>query len=408
MVDTTNISVSLKFGIEEVEVGELVRSNRGIFFKFYPSFISLGIEISPFKMPLSDRIKSADQSLFDGLFGVFNDSLPDGWGRLLLDRALISRGISLQDIFPLDRLSYIGTKGKGALIYRPKIDLGKLNKDKIDLDEIENETNEVIEGTSRKVIDKLYNLGGSSGGARPKIFVGYDPNTERLISESEELPEGYEHWIIKFPSSIDFPDIANIEFSYYKMALDSGIEMSECKLLSGLSGKKYFSTKRFDRIGNKRLHMHSASGLLHDDFRLSNMDYGHLMDCAFVLEKSVEAYEKILRLAAFNVFAHNLDDHSKNFSFLMSEKGNWKLAPAYDLTYSTSAHGWHSTMVAGESEAPTQKHLFELADVFSIKNAKIIIEHVKSVVSDWEMYAIENGVSNTSKKMIMRVIRKLM
>lgn len=390
----SSLIVSLKFDQKEIEVGELVRSDKGVFFKYYPDFISLGIEISPLKMSLSDKVLSAGFAPFNGLFGVFNDSLPDGWGRLLLDRILMSKGVSLQDVSPLDRLAYIGSNGMGALNYKPKIDLNKSKKIKIDLDIISNETSKVIEGSSKDVMDKLYDLGGFSGGARPKIFVGYNPNTDRLIPEKEILPEGYEHWIIKFPSSADLPDTANIEFSYYKMALDAGIEMSNCILFEGLSGKHYFGTKRFDRIGNKRFHMHSASGLLHDNFRLSNMDYGHLMDCAFTLENSAKAYEKVLRLATFNVFAHNLDDHSKNFSFLMDSLGKWKFAPAYDLTFSTSAHGWHSTMVAGESKAPTIKHLMELAEVFSVKNADKIIEQVKSVVANWELYANANDVIN--------------
>ena len=407
MKTTTPIVASLKFNKNEIEVGELVRSNKGIFFKYYPGFISLGIEISPFKMPLSDSILAAKSNHFDGLFGVFNDSLPDGWGRLLLDRVLVSRGVSLQDVSPLDRLAFIGTNGMGALVYKPKIEINHPYKNKIDLELIAIETNRVLEGASSEVIDKLYDLGGSSGGARPKIFVGYHPENGLLMPEQEVLPKGFEHWIIKYPSSTDQPDAANIEFAYYKMALDSGIEMSDSILFSGKSGKRYFGTKRFDRIGNNRLHMHSASGLLHDNFRLSNMDYGHLMDCAFILENSVRAYEKVLRLAAFNVFAHNLDDHSKNFSFLMNAHGNWKFAPAYDLTFSTSSFGWHNTMVAGESEAPTQKHLMELAEIFSIKNADKIIGQVKNVVSNWKVYAEENEVSRTSTKMINRAIKSL-
>ncbi len=174
------------------------------------------------------------------------------------------------------------------------------------------------------------------------------------------LPDGYEHWMIKFPSSFDRLDISTIEFAYYKMALDSGIKMSKSELFTGVSGKTYFGTRRFDRHVNDRLHLHSAAGMMHDNFRLSNLDYGNLMECAFRLERDVNAYEKILRLAAFNVFANNRDGHSKNFSFLMDSNGNWKVAPAYDLTFSSSGHGMHSTMVAGESANPTKKHFLGL------------------------------------------------
>ncbi len=201
---------------------------------------------------------------------------------------------------------------------------------RIELDEIANATQQTIAGTASEVLGELFRLGGSSGGARPKILVGYNPENQHLIKADKELPLGYKHWLIKFPSSFDSSDIANIEYAYYKMAIDAGIEMSPCQLFKGQSGKVYFGTKRFDRKGNNRLHLHSAAGIMHDNFRLSALDYGHLMDCAFQLEKDVKAYEKVLRLAAFNVFANNRDDHSKNFSFLMDATGSWRLAPAYD------------------------------------------------------------------------------
>ena len=190
------------------------------------------------------------------------------------------------------------------------------------------------------------------------------------------------------------------------MATDSGIIMSDCKLFKGKSGKVYFGTKRFDRIGTKRLHMHSAAGIIHDNFRLSNLDYGHFMDCSFRLERDVNVYEKVLRIAAFNVFAHNRDDHSKNISFLMDENGSWKVAPAYDLTFSSSGHGMHSTMVSGESANPTKFHLLELANYFKIKNASNIIDQVQSVIYNWKVYAKKCNVSTDSKKRIEKVIGK--
>jgi serine/threonine-protein kinase HipA len=180
--------------------------------------------------------------------------------------------------------------------------------------------------------------------------------------------------------------------------------MSECRLFESKSGNTYFGTKRFDRQGNKRLHLHSAAGIMHDNFRLSTLDYGHLMDCAFQLERDVKAYEKVLRLAAFNVFAHNRDDHSKNFSFLMDASGKWRLAPAYDLTFSYSGHGMHSTMIAGESAKPTRMHLMKLATYFNVKNANTIIEEVQHVVNNWKKYAASYGVKNASKNSIQKVI----
>ncbi len=407
MEHVEKIVVSIQLNEEEIPVGELVSEGKNIFFKYNADFIKTGLEISPIKLKLNNLIHTADPIPFDGLYGVFADSLPDGWGKLLLDRALTSRGVMVDEITVLDRLAYVGSSGMGALTYKPELEQSELESFEVELDKIAKATNQIISGTATDVLDDLFRLGGSSGGARPKILVGYNPKTQDFISSNKTMPNEYEHWLIKFPSSFDRPDIANIEFAYYKMALDAGIQMSESKLFQGLSGQSYFGTKRFDRIGNRRLHLHSAAGIMHDNFRLSNMDYGDLMDCAFQLERDVRAYEKILRLAAFNVFAHNRDDHSKNFAFLMDAAGTWKVAPAYDLTFSTSGHGMHSTSVARESKNPTRKHLMELGNYFNIKDANKIIDEVLEVVSNWEMYAVQCDVSTESKNRIKKTINSI-
>lgn len=393
------LKVSICLADKEIEVGELVEGSGKIYFKYYSDFIETGIQISPFKMPLSTGILSADTNVFDGLFGVFDDSLPDGWGRLLVDRTLIERGISLNEITPLDRLSMVGNTGMGSLIYQPMSDAPVFQKE-LELDRIATESKKILEGKSTDIIEELVHLGGSSGGARPKIFVGYHENNDHLIYGEEKLPAGYEHWILKFSSASDPKDMAQIEYAYYLMAKDAGLEMSKCRLFQGVSGNLYFGTKRFDRSENKRIHIHSAAGLMHDNFRLSNMDYGHIMDAAFQLGNHVGAYEKILRLATFNVFSHNRDDHSKNISFLMDDKGEWKLAPAYDLTFSFSSHGFHSTTVAGEGKSPGRHHLVKLANIFGVKNAGTILEQVRDVTKNWQQYAKESGVSGASMKMI--------
>lgn len=403
----SKVFVALKFETDEIPVGEMVFENRQIYFKFYSTFTNLGLEISPLKLRLTNEIVQAGEVPFDGLFGVFADSLPDGWGRLVLDRFLLSKGILLSDISMLHRLAYIGNNGAGALVYKPEIEFNGFGSSEIILDELANESIRVLEGFSSKDIESLFMLGGSSGGARPKIQVGYNPKTEHFVHSTQTLPFGYEHWIIKFPSSSDRQDIANIEFAYHKMAMKAGIEMSECKLFCGSSGRAYFGTKRFDRIGNSRLHLHSAAGMMHDNFRLSTLDYGNLMDCTFKLENSVEAYEKILRLASFNVFAHNRDDHSKNVSYLMDSLGVWTLAPAYDLTFSNSSHGYHSTTIAGEGAKPTEEHLMELGRYFKVKKAKEIIYSVKDSVLSWKKFAKQADVSKESISIIEKVVKAI-
>ncbi len=394
-METVNkLFVSLHIEGQAYEVGELIISERKIYFRYSSDFILSGLNLSPIKLPFNTEINSCQKEPFDGLYGVFNDSLPDGWGRLLVDRTLSSKGINISTITPLDRLAFVGSAGMGALIYKPEFVNGTELSSNIELDAIANEMTRVLQGTTSDIIEELFILGGSSGGARPKIFVAYNPDTEEIIHGKEELPSGFENWIIKFPSSTDNPEIAKIEYAYHKMALKAGVEMSICKLFKGKSGRLYFGTKRFDRIGKNRLHVHTASGLMHDNFRASAMDYGHLMDCAFRLEKHVNAYRKVLRLAAFNVFSHNRDDHSKNFSFLMNAKGEWQFAPAYDLTFSYSSYGFHSTMVAGESQKPGIEHLLKLANYFGLKDGKVIIDEVRSAVSDWSNIAKEYDISS--------------
>jgi len=407
MTGTRKIFVSLSLEGNKYEVGELVLSNGKIYFKYRTDYLLNGFNLSPIKLPFTTEIVSADSEPFDGLFGVFNDSLPDGWGRLLLDRSLSAKGINISEITPLDRLAFVGSGGMGALVYEPEIEQEKNTGTIPELDFLAKEMNQVLQGTSSEIIEELFLLGGSSGGARPKIFVGYNPLTGDLVHGTNNIPEGYEDWLIKFPSSSDNPEIASIEYAYHQMALQAGITMSECRLFKGRSGKVYFGTKRFDRENGKRLHIHTASGIMHDNFRTSTMDYGHLMDCAFRLEKHVKAYEKIFRLAAFNVYAHNQDDHSKNFSFLMNGNGEWQFAPAYDLTFFYTGYGFHSTTVAGESQNPGRKDLMKLADHFGVKNAGAIIEEVQDAIRRWETIAKEYGVSKMNIQNIQKALNKI-
>lgn len=406
MKATEKLEVALLFDTEPLKVGELIWLKNKIYFKYFEAFLEKKINISPFKLPFNAGVQQLPNTIFDGLFGVFNDSLPDGWGKLLVDRHLQSKGINIKTINPLDRLSIVGKTGNGALIYEPIQMTEEIDNQGIDLDFLHKEMQLVLSGTASEVIDELFIFGGSSGGARPKINVGYHPTNHQVIPSLDHLPEGFEPWIIKFTSSFDAPDAAQIEYVYHKMALLAGIEMMPCRLFQGKSGRYYFGTKRFDRNQNSRQHLHSISGLLHDDFRMSSLDYGHLMDAGFQLEKNTAAYEKIFRLATFNLFTHNRDDHSKNFSFLMDKNGIWRFAPAYDLTFSSSSMGTHSTSFAGEYKNPSVVHLKELAKVFGLNQHDSIIDEVKNAIQQWETLAKNHQVSNLAIKNIKNTILK--
>jgi len=401
------INVLLKFSEQEIPVGQMVLDGKETPFKYNEDFLRSGWNISPLKLRFDNSIQVAAHNPFDGIYGVFADSLPDSWGKLLMRRLLSQKGIALEQLTILDRLAMLGDNTSGALIYRPSENQHKKDVPFIDLDDINKSVQKVIEGESIEIIDQLFHLGGSLGGARPKIYAGYDSSTDQLLYGKEILPEKYNHWIVKFAAKVDAPDIANIEMAYFRMAQAANIDIMESRLLKGKSGKPYFATKRFDREKNSRLHMISAAGMFHDDFERSQMDYGTLMQETYSLMNNHSVVEEILRRAAFNVFAHNRDDHSKNFAFLMNSQGEWSFAPAYDLTFSSSSYGMHSTTCARNGINPGKKELMQLAEHFSINKGEKIIQEVKEVVKEWSYFANLEGVSKSSMQSIANRLREI-
>jgi serine/threonine-protein kinase HipA len=372
-------------------MGRLLMKNRQIFFEYDASFIKTGLELSPFKLPLQTNVISSNDSTFQGLFGVFNDSLPDGWGRLLLERQLMNKGLNPQTLSPLDRLCFVGSKGMGALTFEPEnanTHLPLLN----DLDEIANEIHATL-NNNNTYVDDLLELGGSSAGARPKVLLNID---------SQE-------WLIKFRSSLDPQDIGAIEYAYHQMAKDAGLLVPEATLFPSRKGGGFFGTKRFDRQGSTKIHMHSISGLIHADHRQLSLDYESIMQATLYLTKDVQQCEMQFRNAVFNVLTHNRDDHSKNFSFLMDEVGSWSVSPAYDLTFSAGVAGEHSTTVMGAGKNPTKEHLLKLASVGNIGSNKAlqIINQVLDAVKNWPKFAHERGVSTLSSKNISAALNAI-
>jgi serine/threonine-protein kinase HipA len=404
MDHSSKINVFIQFAGSEKLVGQLVLDEKNVLFKYADSYLESGHNISPSKLKFDNSVQLAPVKPFDGLFGVFADSLPDAWGYLLMKKYLSKKGVLMVSLNSLDRLTYVGSNALGALIYKPCVNQNSYENSSVDLDLVNSNVKEVLKGESSEVIDDMIKFGGSPGGARPKIYANYNKGNNVLMSGSNVLEVGYEHWIIKFAATIDSDDIANVEMAYYYMALEAGLAMNECKLFTGKSDKKYFGTKRFDRVESKKLHMISAAGLLHDDYEHSQMDYGILMHWGKLLVGSSVVYEQILRLAAFNVFAHNRDDHSKNFAFLMDESGQWSFSPAYDLTFSSSSQGHHSTTVSGNGFTPGTKELLELVDHFSISKGKQIIKQVKGAVSQWSYFAKKAQVSTESRKAIEKAL----
>jgi len=401
------LDVYIQFSKREELVGQLVLDGRNILFKYSDAYLAKGgANLSPNQLKLDDTPQTTEEKPFKGLFGVFADSLPDAWGYLLIKKRLSADRISITSLNSLDHLTFAGKNSLGAIQYRPSAE-SKQETTAIDLDKLNNSISEVISGESSAIIDDMFRRGGSPGGARPKIYAGYNPKTNSIISGVANLPEEYEHWIIKFAADIDSKDIANIELAYYNMAIESGIEMSECRVFTSDAGNNYFGTKRFDRIGNDKLHMLSAAALLHDDYEHSTIDYGNLIYQAKKLTNNAQTANQMFRRAVFNVLAHNRDDHSKNFAFLMDAKGTWSLAPAYDLTFSSSSQGYHSTSCAKNYVDPGKKELMELAGALSINNANATIDEIKSTINDWRTYAELSGVSKTSTDTIEKSLNAI-
>ena len=371
---------SLQVFYNEKKVGTLaLMKNNIVAFEYDNEWINNGFSISPFSLPLKKQVFIPKIDPFDGLYGVFSDSLPDGWGRLLVDRMLNSQNINPREISQIDRLAIVGETGMGALSYKPEYNLLEDKDYQEDYDNLALSCKKILNTEYSADLDKLFKLGGSSGGARPKILTKIDN----------------EDWIIKFPSSLDDSNIGKLEYLYSVCAKKCKIDIPETKLFPSKISSGYFGIKRFDRkklsTGTiRKLHMISVSGLLETSHRIPNLDYNDLMQLTLNLTKSFEEVEKLFRLMCFNVFSHNRDDHSKNFSFIYNEDLNkWELSPAYDLTYSYSINGEHATTINGNGVNPSLNDILKVAEKIGLdkkKAEKIAIEIRETVRKDLEIF----------------------
>jgi serine/threonine-protein kinase HipA len=401
---TELLTVYLEMG-ERRKVGRLALRQRQILFEYDTEFLASGIEISPLKLPLKPGVFTSPDAIFDGLYGVFNDSLPDGWGRLLLDRTVEKHGVRRGQLNPLDRLAYVGRTGMGALSYEPDRSQEADKDEPLALDRLAEESAIMLTGESEEVFEELLRLSGSSAGARPKIVAQVSADKKKIIHGAAALKPGFEHWMIKFASSQDPRDIGAIEYAYSQMARDAGVEMPETHLFRTRK-RGYFGSKRFDRSGDSRVHMHSLSGLIHADHRNPSLDYDMLLRVVAVLTKNIVEVEKAYALACFNVLAHNRDDHAKNFSFLLNDASAWVFAPAYDLTFSEGPAGEQSMLVMGEGRNPALEHLKALGQDHNLKKAPRILAKVTKAIARWGDYATEAEVSAKSTASIAESISK--
>ena len=360
-------------------VGTLaLAANHKVVFQYDDSWLEQGFSISPFSLPLENQVFVPTKDYFDGLFGVFADSLPDHWGRLLLKRLLLAHEQNPDKLTVIDRLAIVGKSGMGALTYYPEQSFSEEN-DNTDLDELAFQCQKILHTEYSDKLDELYRLGGTSGGARPKIMT--------TIND--------EDWIIKFSAHVDGENAGKMEYDYSCCARKCGITMSETKLFPSEVCEGYFGIKRFDRISDisrtKRVHMLTAAALLELDFEQPSLDYHSLMKLTKIITRdNKDDVENMFRRMCFNVFAHNRDDHSKNFTYLYDESADsWRLSPAYDLTYSNTYYGEHTTTVDGNGRNPGKKELLAVGTMAGMKKELCmdIITEIKSCINGMlEMY----------------------
>lgn len=351
--------------------------DKRVAFQYAQSWLNEGFPISPFSLPLKNDVfipKEGSRDIFSGLFGVFADSLPDSWGNLLLDKYLMSIGIKKESVSTLDRLAYIGESGMGALEYRPckKSDYS-IDVSGIDYDKIASECEKILTSKPSDQLDMLYNLAGSSGGTRPKVL----------------LSENGKDWIVKFPASNDPSICGKREYDYSLCAKKCGINMTETGLIKSSVCEGYFKTERFDRIVNHKKFVITFSGLLETDYRAPSCDYDTFMKAIRVLTRdNKEDVMQMFKIMCFNVLTHNLDDHTKNFSFVYDDERQWRLAPAYDITYSDTYWGEHTTSVNGKGKDITDADLIKVGTNAGLSQKKCseLLDEIKENIKDLDIY----------------------
>jgi serine/threonine-protein kinase HipA len=393
----SRLEVSLDLGDEIRPVGILAWrvSERRSYFEYAPAFLDTPLPLSPFALNVAAGAAAAPHIPFEGLHGLFNDSLPDGWGRKLLDRRLQRLGYDHQALGPLDRLAYVGQSGMGALIYRPEGSLAP-ERGEIDLDWLADQADLVQKEAPEADIDRLQANQGGSGGVRPKIVAGFDPATGLLLPDANAGRDpAYVPHIIKFKADSDPGEIGPEEYAYSLMARAAGVDMPFTRLLRGARGVGYFAAERFDRSPNGRRHIHTLSGLLHADHRIPSVDYGTLLKVTRHLTRDERHVKQMFRRMVFNVLARNRDDHAKNHAFLMDREGNWHPTPAYDITFSNGPGGEHNLTIAGEGRNPGHKHIMAEAKASSVKqsDAEEAYGVVRASVERWPEFAAEAGLS---------------
>ncbi|MFV3130455.1 type II toxin-antitoxin system HipA family toxin [Niveispirillum sp. KHB5.9] len=391
----TALVVTLDFGDGDIlPVGRMAFDRGRALFEADTAYLAAGIDASAGSYPPMRGTARAQTDYFGGLHGVFADSLPDSWGRLLLDRSAGRLGLSVSAITALDRLACVGKVGIGALTYQPATTPEGPEPGSIDLPTLAEDALRILDGGETASLRVLQRIGGSPGGARPKVLVGLDGKGGLTHGEGE-LPAGYTHWMVKFRSREDFADIGPVEAAYMEMASLAGLYVPASRLIPAPEGPGFFAVRRFDRDGMRRLHVQSLCAILEAPPGPTSIGYRQFLQATKQVTGDATEMGEAFRRAAFNVLAHNRDDHSKQHAFAMDRSGRWRLTPAYDLTFAAGPGGEHQMDIAGEARQPGRTDLLRLATSTGIAKgeAQTAIEQVLEAVGQWQKIASAFGVS---------------
>jgi serine/threonine-protein kinase HipA len=413
-----------------IRIGAVVLDPRFGFyaFRYTPDFCALGIEPAPLHMPIE-----VDQTYlftdlpidtYRRLPAMLSDALPDDFGNALINRWMADRGISTEEITPLDRLAYMSNRAMGALQFKPSRGPANTTTAAIQMSELVNEARMAVTGAidhdadANAALRSLIEVGTSAGGARAKAVIAWNPLTEEIRTGQLAAPAGFEHWLLKFDGMGTDNDLGasqdygRIEYAYYLMAKAAGITMMDSRLLQE-NRRAHFMTRRFDRAdGDVRHHVQTLCAISHMDYKkIGANSYSQFLDTAGRLSLPYSDREEIFRRMVFNVMGRNCDDHSKNFSFLLKRGGVWQLAPAYDVTFAHSPTSkWtrqHLMSINGKFDNFTEEDLLAVADRFAIGTGPRVIQQVRKAINSWATHASRAGIGTPQMQSIEALLRPL-
>jgi serine/threonine-protein kinase HipA len=370
--------------------------------------VTRALPVSPILYPPEPGLIAARTRSFDGLHGFLADSLPDGWGYLLMRKRLAKLGVDIGTLTPLERLALVGNHGRGALVFEPATTPAD-DIETLDLDALAKDATALLTGEESRLADTLAGLAGGSGGARPKVHVGFDGQGHISVGQAE-VASGHSAWIVKFREPTDPIDIGPIEEAYACMAESAGLTLSAHRLLPANSGPGYFATRRFDRPdGGGRLHMVSLAGAIEAPSDAPS-SYDLFLRATRAITRRADDVAAAFRRMVFNVLACNRDDHTRQHAYLMDAAGEWRLAPAFDLTYAPGPGGEHYLDIEGEGRRPTRAQITSLGKTHGLdaRSIRAVIEDVTAAVADWPIQAKKAGVSKGSLKMVRVALARVM